>query len=108
MTEQTETPPAVAPAHSVAPGATSDDKSNKPPGRNVAVGSQVFYVGTLSNGTDTHPAVVTRVLDDEGDAVNLTVFFDRSPPGWRLAVKRSEGGWKWDVEQRVGVNEERG
>jgi len=51
----------------------------------VTVGRTVIVKGVLSNGTDEHPAIVTRVwgTNDTADSpvmVNLTVFPDCAPP----------------------------
>lgn len=52
----------------------------------VSIGRMVTFKGHFSNGTDEHPAVITRDWSNGGDplngsfAVNLTVFPDCGVP----------------------------
>lgn len=58
------------------------------------VGQSVLVMGIKANGSDLHPAVITRLwgkpdhdLDTDGVvAVNLTIFPDAEPPLQRTSV----------------------
>jgi hypothetical protein len=47
-------------------------------GQAPSLGRIVLYRGLPHNGSDVHPAMITRVLDD--GRVNLTVMIDAGPP----------------------------
>lgn len=61
------------------------------------VGASVIYGEEDSRGVKFNPAVITAV--NSPDNVNLTVFFDSNPPGFRRGV--SHDGpvhWHWPDE----------
>jgi|GEM_PF-1150510 len=67
----------------------------------VTVGRTVHYHAAAderANGAAVHPAIVTRVWSDR--CVNLTVFFDNSPPAPRSSVEMADQQnvdrrWSW-------------
>jgi hypothetical protein len=59
------------------------------------IGRQIIVKGIVSNGSNVHPAVVTRVWSDAepSDAivlVNATVFLDHAPPLFRGSIRMVE------------------
>ena len=63
-----------------------------------SLGRIVLYRGMQSNGSNEHPALVTRVWSDT--CVNLTVFPDSNSIATMTSVNQDEEmireiGWRW-------------
>lgn len=63
-----------------------------------SIGRIVFYRGISSNGSEEHPAIITRVWSDT--CINLTVFPDFRGIELKTSVNQDEelkqaSGWRW-------------
>ena len=72
-------------------------------GQKPSVGRVVIFKGEDSNGAEEHPAIITRVWND--DCVNLTVLFDAKTPESRTSVQiegvAPQGATNWSWPARV-------